>query len=86
MRGLVTPKMLSFVNQRHVPAKKLDAAIKDIINEYYKFDLSQLWGSGKSAAADGTKYDIYEENQLAEYHIRYGGYGGIAYHHVGCSI
>lgn len=82
MRGLVTPKMLSFVNQRHVTAQKLDQAIKDIINEYYRFDLPQLWGSGKTAAADGTKYDIYEENLLAEYHIRYGGYGGIAYHHV----
>ncbi|MBS9387956.1 MAG: Tn3 family transposase [Dolichospermum sp. WA123] len=22
------------------------------------------------------------ENLLSEYHIRYGGYGGIAYHHV----
>lgn len=82
MRGLVTPKMLSFVNQRHVTAKKLDQAIKDVINEYYRFDLPKLWGSGKTAAADGTKYDIYEENLLAEYHIRYGGYGGIAYHHV----
>lgn len=41
-----------------------------------------MWGSGKSAASDGTKHDLYEENLLSEYHIRYGGYGGIAYHHV----
>ena len=34
------------------------------------------------AAVDGTKYDLYEQNLLAEYHIRYGGWGGIAYHHV----
>ena len=34
------------------------------------------------AAADGTKYDLYEQNLLAEYHIRYGGWGSIAYHHV----
>src|SRR6266446_5915442 len=25
---------------------------------------------------------LYEENLLSEYHIRHGGYGGIAYHHV----
>ena len=37
---------------------------------------------GKRAAADGTKFNIYENNLVAEYHIRYGGYGGIAYHHV----
>ena len=37
---------------------------------------------GKRAAADGCKFDTYENNLLSEYHIRYGGYGGIAYHHV----
>lgn len=26
--------------------------------------------------------DLYEQNLLAEYHIRYGGYGGIGYYHV----
>jgi hypothetical protein len=25
---------------------------------------------------------MYEQNLLAEYHIRYGGYGGIGYYHV----
>jgi hypothetical protein len=25
------------------------------------------------------KWDMYEQNLLAEYHIRYGGYGGIGY-------
>lgn len=39
-------------------------------------------GSDKRASADGTKWDIYEQNLLAEYHIRYGGYGGIGYYHV----
>jgi hypothetical protein len=34
------------------------------------------------AAADGSKFEIYENNLHSEYHIRYGGYGGIAYHHV----
>jgi len=34
------------------------------------------------AAADGTKVDLYENNLLSSYHIRYGSYGGIAYHVV----
>ncbi len=25
---------------------------------------------------------MYEQNLLAEYHIRYGGYGGVGYYHV----
>ena len=36
----------------------------------------------KSCAADGTLRNIYEDNLLAEYHLRYGARGGIAYYHV----
>src|SRR5699024_5639181 len=82
MRGTVTPRTLSFVNQRHVTADKLYQATKDIIDQYDKFELPKLWGSGQTAAADVTNYDIYQENLIAEYHIRHGGYGGVAYHHV----
>jgi TnpA family transposase len=53
-----------------------------VINRYHRCGLPQLWGTGKTAAADGTKFDLYEENLLAEYSIRYGGYGGIVYHYV----
>lgn len=82
MRNIVTPHMISFVNRRHVNAQKIDEAIRDILNHYNGFSLPKIWSDGKTAAADGTKYDLYEENLLSEYHIRYGGYGGIAYHHV----
>ena len=82
MRGIVTPKMLTFVNQRHISLKGLNAALVDIINRYNVMPLTKSWGDGTTAAADGTKYDLYEQNLISEYHIRYGGYGGIAYHHV----
>lgn len=82
MKKAVTPHMISFVNRRHINASKIDEAIRDILNQYNQFSLPKLWGDGKSAAADGTKFDLYEENLISEYHIRYGGYGGIAYHHV----
>jgi len=45
-----------------------------VINAYNLFAIPKLWGSGKSASADGTKWDLYEQNLLSEYHIRYGGY------------
>jgi hypothetical protein len=38
--------------------------------------------SGKSASADGMKWDLYPQNLMSEYHIRYGGYGGIGYYLV----
>lgn len=82
VRGKVTSHMLSYTNRRHVTSSYLEAAIKDIINAYNRLSLPKCWGSGKKAAADGSKFEIYENNLMSEYHIRYGGYGGIAYHHV----
>lgn len=82
MRGLATAHELSFVNRRHINLNKLNSASVDILNRCHVLELPTFWGKGTSAAADGTKYDLYEQNLLSEYHIRYGGYGGIAYHHV----
>ncbi|MGW6501922.1 Tn3 family transposase [Nonomuraea angiospora] len=36
----------------------------------------------RAEAADGTNYNIYVDDLVAEFHIRYGGYGGLAYHHI----
>ncbi|MBD2365427.1 Tn3 family transposase [Anabaena minutissima FACHB-250] len=81
-QGAVTSHMISYTNRRHISAAKIEAAIRDIINTYNRFSLPSCWGTGKKAAADGSKFEIYENNLHSEYHIRYGGYGGIAYHHV----
>ena len=81
-RGVVTSHMISYTNRRHVSTPKIEAAIRDMINAFNRFSLPSIWGTGKRAAADGSKFEIYENNLHSEYHIRYGGYGGIAYHHV----
>jgi len=73
---------LSWVHGRHISPEGLDQAIRQLINAYQRFALPQRWGTGKSASGDGTKWDLYEHNLLAEYHLRYGGYGGIGYYHV----
>jgi TnpA family transposase len=78
----VTSHMISYTNRRHISTSKIEAAIRDIINAFNRFSLPSIWGTGKKAAADGSKFEIYENNLHSEYHIRYGGYGGIAYHHV----
>jgi TnpA family transposase len=81
-RGVVTSHMISYTNRRHISTPLIEAAIRDIINAFNRFSLPSIWGTGKKAAADGSKFEIYENNLHSEYHIRYGGYGGIAYHHV----
>lgn len=73
---------VAYVNQRHITEQTLLDANVAVINRYNRFMLPKLWGSGQRAAADGTKWDVYEQTLLSEYHIRYGGWGGIGYYHV----
>jgi TnpA family transposase len=75
-------RQVSHVHQRHIDPDKLQASITAIINAYNRFSLPKYWGTGNHASVDGTRWDIYENNLLAEYHIRYGGYGGVGYYHV----
>jgi len=63
-------RQVAWINQRHVTEEKLDEIITEIINAYNLFALPKQWGSGKSASADGTKWDLYEQNLLSEYHVR----------------
>jgi TnpA family transposase len=78
----VTAHMLSWVNRRHVTPILLDKALTKLINFANTFQIIKAWGTGKACAGDGTIQYIREENLIAEYHIRYGHRGGIAYHHV----
>ena len=80
--GNVDRRQLSWVHGRHITEAGLDRAIREVINGYHRFALPKHWGTGQSASADGTKWDLYERNLLSEYHLRYGGYGGIGYYHV----
>ena len=81
LKGL-SRKQVAWLNLHHVTEERLDQAVVKVINAYNRFALPGYWGSGKRAAADGTKWSMYEKNLLSEYHIRYGGYGGIGYYHV----
>jgi len=73
---------IAWIDTQHIGESKLERAITEVVNAYNRFTLPKFWGNGKSVVADGTKYAMYEENLLAEYHVRYGGYGGIGYYHV----
>ena len=81
MRG-ISPHELGATFIRHFTNEKLDRASAEVINVYLKLDIAKVWGDASSVAADGTMVETLLDNLLAERHIRYGGYGGIAYHHV----
>jgi hypothetical protein len=82
LQGTVSADQLAFVDRRHVDIADLRAASADLMNLYSQFELPHHWGTGESAAADGTHFETYEDNLLAEHHIRYGKTGGIAYRHI----
>jgi TnpA family transposase len=81
MRG-ISPHELGATFIRHVTSGKLDRASAQVVNAYLKLDIAKVWGDASSVVADGTMVETLLDNLLAERHIRYGGYGGIAYHHV----
>ncbi len=81
IRG-VSAHELCLTAARHLTTGKLNLASADVVNAYLLLDLVKAWGDGTSVAADGTQVDTLIDNLLAESHIRYGGYGGIAYHHI----
>lgn len=81
VRG-IDRKQLAWINSHHITEERLNRAITKVINTYHRFSLPKYWGSGKSVSADGTQWEMYEQNLMAQYHIRYGGYGGVSYYHV----
>jgi TnpA family transposase len=79
---IATAQVLRRINAQHVNSEKLEAAMVDLIGQYVRFPLPRHWGSEKTAIADGTHVKLRENNLMGSTHIRYGGYGGIAYHHI----
>jgi TnpA family transposase len=78
----ITAQILRRLNAQHINAEKIEAAMADIINALARFPLPGHWGDGHTAIADGTHVKLRENNLLGSRHIRYGGYGAIAYHHI----
>jgi TnpA family transposase len=79
---IASAQALRRINAQHINADKLEAAMVDVIDQYARFPLPRLWGNGRAAIADGTHVRLRENNLLGSQHIRYGAYGGIAYHHI----
>ena len=79
---IASAQALRRTNAQHINADKLEAAMVDVINQYVRFALPRHWGGGNAAIADGTHVRLRENNLMGSRHIRYGGYGGIAYHHI----
>jgi TnpA family transposase len=49
------------INRRHVTIDKLDAAHRCILDAYNQFELPHCWGTGKTAALDGSLFELSEQ-------------------------
>lgn len=85
VRAGFSEKTIGGINKSHVSLTKLNKAIARIVDYYKGFPLITTWGTGDAMIVDGTLKSIYEQNLLAEMHIRYGAKGGIAYHYISVS-
>lgn len=78
----ISVHILSKVNRRHVDLKKLNLAMKELINYGDTFSLLHMFGDKNKCGTDGTLHNIFDDNLLAETHYRYRSKGAIAYHHI----
>ena len=82
VRFEVEARTLSRINKKHISLKSLTKAITCIVNCLNQFPLLKAWGTGVRVGVDGTSEDIYDDNIIAEHHVRYGRTGGLAYRHI----
>ncbi len=75
-------KQIAYLGLKHTKEKNLIKAIEHVVNNYNEYELPGFWGTGETASVDGTRFDMYEQNLVSEYHVRYASYGGIGYYLV----
>lgn len=74
---------LRYVRKRFVTPESLKYIIRKLVNATITIKDKQIWGELiNSFASDSTKFAAWSENLMTEYHIRYQGYGIMAYWHV----
>jgi len=78
----ISKRQIAYINLSNTSEQNLVDATEQVINAYNRYDLPGYWGSGNTASVDGTRFDMYEQNMLSEYHVRYASYGGVGYYLV----
>jgi len=70
MPGQVSAHELSLAANKHTTSAKIEAASTAVINAYAQLDFARVLGDERIVATDGTQIDTWENNILAETHIR----------------
>ena len=79
----VSYKELRHVKNVYVHKDSLRSAIREVANGVFSVKDTKLWGEATtSCASDSKKFGSWDQNLMAEWHIRYGGRGVMIYWHV----
>jgi len=79
----VSYKELRHVKNVYIHKDSLRNAIREVANGVFSVKDTKLWGEATtSCASDSKKFGSWDQNLMAEWHIRYGGRGVMIYWHV----
>ncbi|WP_431324658.1 Tn3 family transposase [Rhizobium sp. YTU87027] len=79
----VTYAELLHVRRRFIQKEALKAATASVTNALLAVRDPLVWGEGTtSCASDSKKFGAWDQNLMAEWHVRYGGRGVMIYWHV----
>ena len=80
--GVTYTELLS-TRRRYLDKENFRDAIRRIVNATLAVRRVDVWGQCTSAcAADSKQFGAYDQNLMAEWHVRYGGRGVMIYWHV----
>lgn len=79
----VSYKELRHVKNAYIHKESLRNATRELVNGIFSVKDTGLWGAATtSCASDSKKFGSWDQNLMAEWHIRYGGRGVMIYWHV----
>ena len=77
------PQAMRRINAQHIDAARLEKAMADLIGAYDRFPLPRHLGCRAAPRSrTGRTWRCARTACIGSRHIRYGGYGAIAYHHI----
>jgi TnpA family transposase len=79
----VSYKDLLYIRRKFINKDNLRLAISQVVNSILNVRMEDIWGEGiTSCASDSKKFGSWDQNLMAEWHIRYRGRGVMIYWHV----
>ncbi len=79
----VTYRQLLHIRRRFIDSSSIKEANRVVANAILGIRDPKIWGDmGTACASDSKQFKVWDQNPMAEWHLRYGGRGVMIYWHV----